>query len=83
MVAAKDQRHHVLIERLFHRFRQALAGLGNLVEVFCVLLAVVLLFGLGDGDVADVFDLAAQLLQARLGDRRRAAQTDPCRRLGG
>ena len=63
MVAAEHKRHHVLIERLADDFAEALARLRNLAEILRVLLAVVLLFRLPHGDVADILDLPAKLLQ--------------------
>ncbi len=62
VISAKDQRSKILVERFFHRFRQAFAGAGNFVEVAGPLFAKGLLFGLRDDHIADVFDLAAELL---------------------
>ena len=73
VVAAENQRHQIFVERFANDFREALAGFGNFLEIFRAFLAVVLLFGLRNLDVADVFHLPAELLQARLqaGDAQR------------
>ena len=76
MVAAQHQRQESFVERFLGDLREAAAGFGDFVQILRALFAVVLLFGLLHGDVADVLDLVAELLQSRLqaGDaqRRRA-----------
>ena len=66
VIAAKNQRNHILIERFADDFGDVLAGSGDFFEVLRILLAVVLLFRLPHSNVADVFHLAAELLQPRL-----------------
>ena len=66
MIAAENERQQVFVESFPDHFGEAFAGLGNFVEIFRVFLAVVLLFGLADRHIADIFHLAAQLFQARL-----------------
>ena len=70
-------------ERFLRDLGKILAGLGNFVQVLGALFAEMLFFRLLDGNIADVFDLVAQLLQARLQSGDAQAPTGPCRRRGG
>ena len=73
MVAAQNERNQIIVERFLDNFGEAFTGFRDFVEIFGFFLAVVLLFGLADLNVADIFHLTAELLQARLqpGDAQR------------
>ena len=66
MIAAENERNEIVVERGAHHGCEAGASFGDFIEIFGVFDAVVLLFGLPDGDIANVFDVPAQLLEARL-----------------
>ena len=82
MVAAQYERHQIFLESLADHLRKPLAGLGDFVEILRLLLAVRLLFGLPNRNIADVFDLPAELLEPRLQARQPSAPTGPYRRRG-
>ena len=66
MIAAKNQWQKTLIQGLFGSGGDIGAGLGNLLQVLGTLFADGHFFRLFDGEIADVFDLQAQLLEAGL-----------------
>src|SRR5207244_5696486 len=65
-IAAKNQWQKTLIQGLFGSGRDIGAGLGNLLQVLGTLFADGHFFRLFDGEIADVFDLQAKLLEAGL-----------------
>ena len=69
MIAAKHQRHETLRERSLRHLGEAAAGLGDFMQIFGALVAVVLFLGLLHGNVADVFHRMAERLQALLESR--------------
>jgi hypothetical protein len=65
MISAEDERQETLFKGMLGDFREAAAGFGDFAQILGVLFTEVLFFGLLHGDVADVVDLMAELLQAR------------------
>ena len=76
MISAEGQRNFSGLERLDHQLRMLGAGRGDFLQILRVRVAFFLLFRHGDGDVAAVFDLVAERLEARFesgdADRRRS-----------
>src|ERR1700723_1308458 len=79
MIAAENQRGEIFVQGLLYSVGQALAGAGDFVQVTRAFFAEGLLFRLRHGNVANIFHVAAEMLQARLQTgqaQRRGAHVD-------
>src|SRR5215472_14933697 len=74
MISPQNQREPAFLERLFDRRAKILACIGDLFHILCALFAKGHFFRLPHGNVADVFDLIAKLLDAPCNPATRRAE---------